>query len=195
MATHTESAAEDRQDMQRLVQGVDAALDTLMQRHGAPIIRYLHRMVGDEEEANDLAQETFARIYQHRSRFDPQQVFSTWAYTIAGNLARDFLRRRKRRPTDSLEAQVAETNLSLRETIPDGHPLAPDQLQAREQRIAVRRAVANLSEDLREAVVLCELEDQPIVIAAAILKTTPKAIESRLYRARKLLRSQLKSWL
>jgi RNA polymerase sigma-70 factor (ECF subfamily) len=73
--------------------------------------------------------------------------------------------------------------------------LAPDQLQAREQRIAVRRAVANLSEDLREAVVLCELEDQPIVIAAAILKTTPKAIESRLYRARKLLRSQLKSWL
>ena len=134
MATHTESAAEDRQDMQRLVQGVDAALDTLMQRHGAPIIRYLHRMVGDEEEANDLAQETFARIYQHRSRFDPQQVFSTWAYTIAGNLARDFLRRRKRRPTDSLEAQVAETNLSLRETIPDGHPLAPDQLQAREQR-------------------------------------------------------------
>jgi RNA polymerase sigma-70 factor (ECF subfamily) len=66
---------------------------------------------------------------------------------------------------------------------------------AAERAIAVRAAVQKLPDDLREAIVLCEWEDRSVAAAAEILEATPKAVESRLYRARQLLRERLKNWL
>jgi len=185
----------DRADMGRLQAGHDAALNDLMERHATPIFHFLCRMVGNEEDANDLAQETFVRVFKSRASFRMDQKFSTWLFTIAANLARNHFRWRTRHPNISLEAENPETEQSLGSTLPANQPPPSEQAVAAERAAAVRAAVKNLPEDLREAIVLCEWEERSLAAAAAILETTPKAVESRLYRARGILRERLKTWL
>jgi RNA polymerase sigma-70 factor (ECF subfamily) len=187
--------ARDRADMERLIAGHDAALNELMERHATTVFRFLCGMVGNEEDANDLAQETFARVFRARATFHPSEKFSTWLYTIAANLARNHFRWRARHPTVSLESAAVEPDQTLGTILPADEPSPGEQIAAAERAMIVRSEVSRLPEDLREAIVLCEWEECSMAEAAAILGTTSKGIESRLYRARKLLRAQLKNWL
>ena len=191
----TEPDVLDRADMARLVEGKESALNALMDRHAGPLFGFLCRFVRDEDAADDLAQETFVRVYQHRSDFKPGLKFSTWLFTIGANLARNHLRSRSRRPEESLETSGGDGGLSLGETLVSPGDSPDVHAQRMERQEAVRHAVAELPEDLREAVLLCELEDRSIAEAAIILATTGKAVESRLYRARQQLRSQFAKWL
>lgn len=185
----------DRTDMKRLMAGHDAALNVLMERHATPVFHFLCRMVGNEDDANDLAQETFVRVFKSRGGFRPNEKFSTWLYTIAANLARNHFRWRSRHPAVSLETGSGEPEKTFRDTLPAGDPAPDEQTLAVERAAAVRAAVAGLPDDMREAIVLCEWEEHTVAEAAAILGATPKAVESRLYRARQILRERLKSWL
>jgi RNA polymerase sigma-70 factor, ECF subfamily len=187
--------AHDRTDMERLVAGHDAALNDLMERHATPVFHFLCRMLGNEDDANDLAQETFVRVFRARDSFRINEKFSTWLYTIAANLARNHFRWRSRHRNVSLEAESPETGQTLGSTLPASEPAPNEQALAAERAAAVRGAVGRLPEDLRAAMVLCEWEERSVGEAAAILETTPKAVESRLYRARQILRERLKSWL
>jgi RNA polymerase sigma-70 factor (ECF subfamily) len=187
--------ARDRADMKRLMAGQDTALNDLMERHATPVFRFLCRMVGNEDDANDLAQETFARVFKSAASFRLEQRFSTWLFTIAANLARNHFRWRARHPNVSLDAENPETEQTLGGTLPSNDPAPNEEALATERAQAVRAAVGKLPEDLREAIVLCEWEDRSTAEAATILETTPKAVESRLYRARGILRERLKSWL
>ena len=83
---------QDRADMARLVAGHDPALDELMGRHAERLYSYLLRVVQNESDAAELAEESFVRVYQNRGRFRSANRFSTWLYTIATNLARDLQR-------------------------------------------------------------------------------------------------------
>jgi RNA polymerase sigma-70 factor (ECF subfamily) len=185
----------DRADMERLIAGQDAALNDLMDRHATAVFRFLCRMVGNEDDANDLAQETFARVFRARASFRRGEKFSTWLYTIAANLARNHFRWRARHPNISLSAGTEDPEQSLENILPAKDPAPGEQALAAERAAAVRKEVSRLAEDLREAVVLCEWEERTVAEAATILETTPKAIESRLYRARKQLRERLEGWL
>lgn len=191
----TEADAHDQADMERLAAGHDAALNDLMERHAIPIFHFLCRMVGNEDDANDLTQETFVRVFKSCKSFRRGEKFSTWAYTIAANLARNHFRWRSRHPNVSLEIETGESEKTLGSSLPANDPTPNEQALAAERAAAVRGAVCKLPEDLREAIVLCEWEDHSVAEAANILATTPKAIESRLYRARQELREQLKTWL
>ena len=194
-ASAREADARDRADMERLMAGHDAALNDLMDRHATPMFHFLCRMVGNEDDANDLAQETFVRVYRARESYRPALKFNTWLYTIAANLARTQLRWRSRHPNVSLEAETGDLKQTLGSTLPAGDPAPNEQALTTERAAAVRAAVNKLPEDLREAVVLCEWEERSVADAARILETTPKAVESRLYRARQILREKLKTWL
>lgn len=187
--------ARDRADMERLAAGHDAALNDLMERHAAPVFRFLCRTLGNEDDANDLAQETFVRVFRARASFRTNEKFSAWLYTIAANLARNHFRWRSRHPNVSLEIESPEAEQTLGGTIPAGDPAPSEQALANERAAAVRAAVGKLPDDLREAIVLCEWEEHSVAEAAVILEATPKAVESRLYRARQILRERLKSWL
>ena len=187
--------ARDRADMERLAAGQDAALNDLMERHATPVFHFLCRMVGHEDDASDLAQETFVRVFRARASFRPSERFSTWLFTIAANLARNHFRWRARHPNVSLEAETGEAEQTLGSTLPANDPAPNEQALAAERAASVRTAVGKLSEDMREAIVLCEWEELSIAEAAVILESTPKAVESRLYRARQILREKLKSWL
>jgi len=181
--------------MERLVKGSDDALDALMERHAGPLFGFLCRFVGDEASADDLAQEAFARVYRHRRDFREGTRFSTWLFTIAGNLARNHLRARSRRPEVPFDPGSADEPIAPAELWMSRGAGPDQQLEADERLEAVRRAVSQLPEELREPIVMCELEDLSLKDAAGILGTTVKAVESRLYRARRLLQQKLARWL
>ena len=191
----TNTDAHDRADMERLIAGHDAALNDLMERHATPVFRFLCRMVGNEDDANDLAQETFVRVFRAKASFRTNEKFSTWLYTIAANLARNHFRWRARHPNISLETEIGEAEQTLGSTLPANNPPPNEQALTAERATAVRAAVGKLPEDLREAIVLCEWEEHSVAEAAAILEATPKAVESRLYHARQILRERLKQWI
>jgi RNA polymerase sigma-70 factor (ECF subfamily) len=189
--TQAASDDQDRSDMARMAAGDDAALDELIGRHGERLYHYLLRLLQNETEAGDLAEDTFVRVYQNRSRFKPDKRFSTWLYTIATNLARDLQRHRARHPQVSLDAQPNEAGQGLVEILPDAKPNPGDLLASAERALLVRQAVAALPEDLRTPLVLATYEELSYATIGEILSCSPKAVEMRLYRARQQLRGRL----
>ena len=145
-------AAEDAADMRALQDGDIHALDRLMLRWQQPLRAYLLRHALSQEDAADLAQETFERVFRHRDRFDPTRRFSTWMFQIALNLLRDLSRRSSRRPTIALDHAPEPVT----EQSPQDHALD------REMAAAVSHAVAQLPPPLREAIILFEYGTGPI---------------------------------
>ncbi len=185
----------DRMDMASLKRGHAAALNSLMERHASSVYYFLFRMLSNEEDANDIAQETFIRVYQSCQSFDTSQKLTTWLFTIAANLARNHIRWRTRHSNVSLDKEGESDEQSLLETLPSSMATPHQEAVSAERVAAVRSAVQSLPEEMREAIMLCEWEDLAVAEAATVLNTTPKAVESRLYRARKLLSEKLKRWL
>lgn len=181
----------DVRDMSRLAQGHEAALNELMDRHARQLHHYLLRALLDESDAADLAQETFIRVYQNRSRFEPKQKFSTWLYTIASNLMRDRFRWRARHPQVSLDAPHPTTGSAYVDHLVSPSAGPSEEAQQTESARAVQRAIAALPEELRVPLILAEYEDKSQAEIAAILNCTVKAVETRIYRARKQLRIRL----
>src|SRR3954454_10071011 len=149
---------QDALDMARLVAGHDAALNDLMARHAEKVFHYLIRQLQNETEAEELAQETFVRVYQNRARYDSRARFSTWLYTIATNLVRDRWRWRRRHPQVSLDVEDENTGAALQDKLPESGPGPGEKMVAEERANAVHRAVAKLPEDLRTVLLLVEYE-------------------------------------
>ena len=182
---------QDAQDMARLAGGHDAALNDLMDRHAERLFHFLVRSLQNETDAADLAQETFVRIFQSRAKFDPQQKFSTWLFTIASNLVRDRYRWRSRHQQVSLDAENDQTESALKDTL-TAVELHPDQnLQTEERAGEVRKAVAALPDELKQPLILAVYQDLSQAEIATILNCSVKAVETRIYRARQQLRTAL----
>ena len=181
----------DAGDMARLAGGNGAALNDLMDRHGEKLFHYLVRALQDEEDAGDLAQETFVRVYQNREKFDRRQSFSTWLYAIASNLVRDRYRWRRRHPQVSLEGEESDGEGGLKAGLVSEGEGPEERAQSDERTDAVRRAIGALPVELRQALILAVYEELPQAEIATILKCSVKAVETRLYRARQQLRASL----
>lgn len=182
---------QDSLDMARLAASHDAALNDLMERHAEKLFRYLVRALQDEDDAADLAQETFVRVYQHRNKFRCEQKFSTWLYAIASNLVRDRYRWRKRHPQVSLDAPNDATGNDFGESLPDGAPSASESAQRNERAETVRRAVAALPERWRVPLILSEYEEKSQAEIGEILRCSAKAVEMRIAKARQKLGESL----
>lgn len=184
----------DRADMERLASGQDTALNELMERHAPKLFNYLIRCLQNEEDAADAAQEAFVRVYQNRAKFHPNQRFSTWLYAIATNLVKDRYRYRTRHPQLSLESENAATGDAFRENMPGDVATPSESIEAVERAAAVRAAVTELPEELRTPLILSEYEELSHAEIGEILKCSAKAVETRIYRARKQLRIALSKW-
>lgn len=182
------TAAEDRALMERVHAGDEIALAALMERWERPVKAVIARLVLNTSEAEELAQETFVRVWQHRAKYRLGAAVRPWLLAIAINLARNRLRWWRRRPIVSFEewSSTEEAGGGVRDENP---------LEAAERAAAVRAAVAALPVDLREVIVLCEYEQMSHAEIGAAVGATPKAVESRLYRAREKLRTSLRRWL
>jgi len=174
--------------VQDLQAGKDRALNSLMDRHREGLFRFVLRQVHNEADALELTMETFVRAYFNIGKFRPASRFATWLYRIALNLCRDYLRSRAYQyslQTTSFDAPAEEGgDPSL--LVASGR--RPDQrADRREELIALEKAISELPEDLRNAFVLSTLEDRQQAKTAELLGISQKAVETRVYRARKLL--------
>jgi RNA polymerase sigma-70 factor, ECF subfamily len=180
--------------MSRLREGDDLALNDIMDRWKSRLTGYLIRLTGSEAIAVDLAEETFVRVYGNRFRYRPSGTFSTWLFAIASNLARQHIRWQLRHPTISADAPAGASG-SMLESVQAADPDPRARLEGAERAEAVRRAVADLAPDLREALILFTYEEMSYEQIAAIQRCSTKAVETRLYRARAVLRKKLARWL
>jgi len=172
--------------MRCLDDGDDLALNRLMDAWSQPLISYLARLTGSEATAQDLAQETFVRVHRSRFKFRSSNKFSTWLFAIATNLARNHARWRGRHPETLLEHEsLGELAIAAKDKSPD------EQAVANERVAAVQKTVSELPQGMREVLVLSTWHGMSHAEIARIQNNSEKAVELRLYRARKLLRELL----
>jgi len=181
---------QDASDMAALVDGHASALDDLIQRHGDKLFRYLIRLLQNETDASDVVQEAFVKVYQNRERFDPAHRFSTWMYAIATNLAKDRFRWKSRHPEISIEATQAESS-GTRGVFQSQQANPSEAAIAKEEGDAVRQAIAELPDELRAPLILAEYEGLSQIEIGRVLNCSPKAVETRIYRARQKVRETL----
>jgi RNA polymerase sigma-70 factor (ECF subfamily) len=175
---------------------VTGAFETLVERYQNRLVGILFHLVGNREEAEDLCQEVFLRIYKARKGYRARAKFSTWLFTIANNLALNHLRNKGRNPsvpigggTNSQAVASIAHQLSGREGTPSA------QMRQTELTDLVREALAVLNEDQKLAVLLNKFEEMSYAEIADVMGRSPAAIKSLLARARNQLREQLEPYL
>lgn len=168
----------------------EAAFRELVEATGDRVYGTIVKMLGGVENAEDLAQRVYVRIWKARSRYEPTAKFTTWMYSIARRLVLNERRGRSRRAAVFYQPAAGET---LREPVAGDSPSA--EASAGELSAAIDRALAELPEEQRMAMVLRRYEEMPYEEIAKVLGTTVPAVKSLLFRARESLRSRLAAWL
>ena len=175
--------------------GDEAAFAVIMGRYRNPITNYLYRFLNDYEEAVDLAQETFVRVYFAIDRYHTEYAFSTYIYRIATNLAISEIRERKRRTILSLTGLFqsdADDNTQFQPA--DDKALPDKDLIDDEQGRVIARAIATLPPKYRVPVILRDVEGKTYDEIAAILDLGLGTTKSRISRARALLKEKLRNY-
>jgi RNA polymerase sigma-70 factor (ECF subfamily) len=175
----------------------ESAFAELVEAYHQRLVTVMHHLVGRGDEAEDLAQEVFLRVFRSRKKYHPRAKFSTWLFTIANNLALNHLRNRQRKPTVALNVRDSGP-LGPRpmEQLAKGRENAPDRaMQQRELAAVVREALETLNERQKVAVVLNKFEDMNYADIAEVMGLTTKAVKSLLSRARENLRAALQDYL
>lgn len=183
--------------MLRVREDDPTAFAELVELYQHRLVTVLHHLVGSREEAEDLAQEVFLRVYRGRKKYHPRAKFSTWMFTIANNLALNALRTKQRKPVvplnihDSgpLGPRPAEHLVRDRESQPN------DRMQQQELVTVIQQALDTLNERQRMALVLNKFEDMNYADIAEVMGLTTKAVKSLLSRARENLRLVLKDYI
>jgi len=174
--------------VRRCVAGDAAAWEEIVQRYHRRIYNLCYRFAGSADDAQDLTQEVFIRMYRTLNSYDVRRgAFMTWITTLTRNLLVDHFRKTKNdRLTDSLDATASdhEDAMPLGDRIPDGGPPPDSGVQSRETKETVHQALQKLSPELREAVILRDLQDMDYREIATVLKVPEGTVKSRINRGR-----------
>jgi RNA polymerase sigma-70 factor (ECF subfamily) len=175
--------------VRRCLAGDSAAWEELVRANHRRVYNICYRFTGSRDDAEDLSQEAFIKIYRTLSSYDLEKgAFTTWLTTITRNLLVDHFRRaRQDRITDSLEATApgaAEDAPSLSDRLADQGPAPDARVASGETQVLVHQALQRLSPDLREAVILRDLQDMDYKDIAQVLKVPEGTVKSRINRGR-----------
>ncbi|HEU5209218.1 MAG TPA: sigma-70 family RNA polymerase sigma factor [Longimicrobiales bacterium] len=183
--TPTLKEADDSMLVARFLAGERRAFTELADRYHVRLMNFIQRTIGDRERAEDLVQETFIRVYRHLHRFDQTKKFSTWVYTIAGNLAKNELRNRSRNPLVLFQTIKKNWDADHRPLEWEDNTYRPDDLyRKRHLKEMIDGAVAQLPEHHRMVFVLREMEGKTYEEIAEITGVNLGTVKSRLNRAR-----------
>ena len=185
---------DDGNEVVRARAGDHAAFETLVSRHEAAVFRICRRLLADREDALEASQETFLRAFRGLPRFRGAASFRTWLIGIAVNACRSRLvtaERRARRHTVGLEAETADGEAAVELPLPDPAPSPEARALGSELRRALLGALAAVSAEHREVLVLREIEGLDYAEIAAMLGVAVGTVKSRLARARAALRAEL----
>ena len=168
---------EDRELIEAFQAGDDFAFVSLYNRHRAAVYTFCVKMVLDKDQAKDIFQETFIRVFENRDRLLNTGSFRAWVFTIARNQCLNHIRRERRQlPLESVKSgSLVSSDLPI------------SALEKSEQVDLVNRFLARLKEDYREVVVLREYQNLSYEEIAAITRSTVSAVKSRLFKARRKL--------
>ena len=174
--------------VRRCISGDAAAWEEIVQRYNRRIYNICYRFAGSADDAQDLTQEVFVKMYRTLNSYDVDRgAFMTWVTTVTRNLLVDHFRKTKQdRLTDSLDTTSSdhEDAMPLGEQIPDRGPAPDSNVRSREARDVVHQALQKLSPELREAVILRDLQDMDYKEIATVLKVPEGTVKSRINRGR-----------
>lgn len=177
-------------------QGGDTlAFDELVVKYSPRLYGLVYHMTSNKEDSNDLLQDIFAKAYRSLKRFRRKSTFYTWVYAIATNMTLNFLKKRKRRSTWSLD--VMDSGLQNDEAMVDiGHAANPrHQSDVNELQKKLNEAMQALSEDHRTVVTMFDIQGIPHAQISKILKVSVGTIRSRLFYAHKQLQGHLEEFI
>jgi RNA polymerase sigma-70 factor (ECF subfamily) len=160
----------------------DQAFALFVERYKGRLYNFIVRIIAEKETAEDILQDTFLRVYNQRKNYSPDFALSTWVYTIALNLVRSELRKRKLRKYLSLDFLKEESDVELADNVnPEPGRLKP----------LMDKAIASLPEEYRTAFILCDIDRLPYNEIAEIMRVPVGTVKSRINRARSMLREKL----
>jgi len=184
----------DQALVERVQKGDKQAFDVLVLKYQNKIIQLIYRYVHDPDEARDVAQEAFIKAYRAIDRFRGDSAFYTWIYRIAINTAKNHLVASSRRPPkndiDAQDAEQYEGAMGLKEYATPERLLLKDEIQA-----VIARAIDELPDDLRTAIILRELEGLSYEEIAETMECPIGTVRSRIFRARDAIDTRLKPLL
>ena len=184
--------AKDEELVELSLDGNRDAFRTVVVRYRTPIYNFCYRMVRNPEEAEDISQEVFLRIFRFLDRYNDQWKFSTWIYRIAFNLCVDALRKRKRNLSlDNLipiSAQDLQGELHAKEALPDA------EVEQEEQRRYIRRAIDSLPPKYQTAITLYHLKDMSYEEIARMTDMPIGTVKTRVHRGRRMLVDKLQRY-
>lgn len=195
----------DDELMQRFQKGDEDAFNLLVRRHQKPLINFIARFTGDKDNAEDLAQETFIRMFKAANRYKPGRAqFKTWMYFIAKNLCKNEIRNRGRRERYHVDNIVTNDNsidgndeeIDLIASAPADAVFQPEvALERKELRNTVQKAIAELPDQYRLPLVLRDIQGLSYDEIGNILELRSGTTKSRINRARLMLKDKLKSYM
>ncbi|HEX2202498.1 MAG TPA: sigma-70 family RNA polymerase sigma factor [Longimicrobium sp.] len=188
------TALSDHELVERARKGSEKAYRELLGRYQRPVFSLVYRMVRDREQAEDLAQETFVRVFNNIERYDPAYKFSSWIFKIATNLTIDWMRR-KEVPTVSLDgSRFATTSDEIEAstiTVESRDENPEELLVSKELGSEIELAIGKLRPEYRQAIVLRHIEDRPYEEIAQIMALPLGTVKTYIHRGRNELREML----
>ena len=189
-AVGTLDGSSDAELVERILRGEGELFDLLFDRYRVRLHRYLLRYVGDPEDARDVTQEVFLKLWGALDSFDPRYRFSTWAFRIAGNAGIDHIRRRKVRPAP-ISLPVDEDGETRQPDLPDGRPDPLATLESHRLTREIDAAILRLPDDYRELLSLRHYGEMPYEEIAELKGMPLGTVKNKLFRARQALRDLL----
>ena len=169
-----------------------SAFELLVRRHQDALVNYISFTINDYHRAEDLAQETFLRVFKNANRYEPKSTFKSWLYTIATNLARNELRNRGRRMTYYLEDLVDDNEDVYHTEYMIDTRFQPDILyEKKEQQQLIKKALKRLPENQRLALTLVTYQELSYEEISEILQCSVGAVKSLIHRARQNMKNLL----
>ncbi len=190
-------AVSDRKLIEMFNKGNDEVrggiFEEIVKRYQKKVYNTTYRMMGNPEDANDLAQEVFIRVYQNLHRFQWKASFSTWLFTITSNICRDELRKRQRRlKTQSLSDPIKLKDGEVEREIADDS-MTPEKISDhRELRNEIQEVINQLPPEQKEVIVLREFQGFSYEEIAEVSGIAVGTVKSRISRARRSIRKNLK---
>jgi RNA polymerase sigma-70 factor, ECF subfamily len=183
--------SEDTELVSRVLSGEEFLFEILVRRYQTRVVAHVSRMVGSREDAFDLAQEIFLKVFQALDRYNPEFKFSTWLFRIAGNAAIDHLRKRRPR-TVPLEIPDAESRSGVSAIEHESTDLDPyGELRNVQRGEAISRAIAELPPEFRELITLRHFGGLSYEEIARVKNMPLGTVKNKLFRARVVLKERL----
>ena len=180
----------DEELISRFQAGDEGAFEEIVNRYADRLLKFAYRFVLDREEAEDIVQDTFLKVYQNRHAYREIAKFSTWIYTITGNLAKTILRKRKNRKMFPFSRTTSEDNDKEIEYPSTERP--PDTKLAGEiEEQIIQRAIIKLPEHFRTVIILRDIQDLSYEEISNIIDAPLRTVKSRINRARLRLQEEL----